>query len=281
MGDMKATYPLSNVRGDTKAFLKAKYNEEFVWNGVGYNENGSVSNLYSPKRDLSLKFMTNYSVERGDKYRTVLAQRAMYEEIEKIIEEEGYGGKIAHLTTPDARYLEESKDLVTFDMESYDMSKPLSNEEIIDKVFRGTYDTSLNLMLDENEEIDYIKLKKICERIAALCPTTYQKKRDFGTRNISLIYFYRLSEEHRQIVVDLFSKEWCTENYYREESTLANMWDNMVRERAETTGFHYLDIYGTKETFYFEILNNAKDISEMSIEAFKNKIENPRIRSLN
>lgn len=250
--------------------LKKKYNEEFEWVGVGTNENESMSNLYAPIRDHSLKFMVGY-MDNEDKYLTVLAQRAMYEEIEKIIKEEGYGGRIAHLTTPDVRY---SDSIVGAEMDivTLDMSKKCNNKEIIDKVFTGTYDTSLSLMLNENEKIDYKKLKRICARISGLCPTNYDKDRNYGTRNETFIYFNRLNEGKRKIVMDMFSREWCTENYFRESSTLANMWDNMERERAETTGFHYLDVFGNRETQYLHICRNKAELETMKVEEFKNLI---------
>lgn len=86
--------------------------------------------------------------DNEDKYLTLLAQRAMYEEVEKIIKEEGYGGKIVYLTTLDARTEDTLNNCLKLDTELADMSVKRSNKEIIDIVFKGTYDTSLNLILD-------------------------------------------------------------------------------------------------------------------------------------
>lgn len=263
---------VNGVVSDGIRELRAKYHEDFVWVDIGKNENGSFDNMYAPARNKTLKFIKSYS---GDKYLAVLAQRAMYDEIEKIIEEEGYGGKIAHLTIPDPRYTVIDIDP---DNNSVDTSKSYTNAEIINKVYKGSFDTILNLLLEPEEEIDYEKMKNISARIQGLITDAYRdfdKERgediELAARNSSVLNFYRLPKEYHGIVIDLFQKNWSAGNYFREEGAFEDMWANLSYEREETDGFHFLDIYCETIAPSLIVIGLEKDIDTISVDILKTK----------
>ncbi|MBF4692652.1 hypothetical protein [Fusibacter ferrireducens] len=251
-------------------FLKNKYNQEFKPALFEYSFNEGRAKYYYPVSDPSLKFA---ATDYGDLYLAVLAQRAMYEEIDKIIEEEGYGGQIAHMSIPNKDNLEMGDE-----KKHYDMSRKYDNRKIVNEVYDGCYDTSLLLLLEEDEEIDYAKLQKISARIQDLFYTNVAKDEENWQRSDLFIYFYTLPKIEQKIVVDLFERDRITETFFRGMTeSIADIYVNMYIVRVETEGFHYLDVRAKKTEFFLNPLGDFETLMSLSKREFEDRVKTTRL----
>ncbi|MBF4692650.1 hypothetical protein [Fusibacter ferrireducens] len=244
------------------AYLKGQYNQDFKPALFEYGFEESLGQYYYPVSDPSLQFA---ATDYGDLYLTVLAQRAMYEEIDKIIEEEGYGGQIAHVSIP------RTIGLTFIQVEKgYDMSQKYDNRTIINEVYDGGYDTNLLLLLEEGEEVDYAKLQQISARIQDLFYTTIFDNQEIWQRSDLFIYFYTLPKVEHKIVIDLFDRDMITETFFRDKTkSIGDIYVNMYITRVETEGFHYLDVRAKKSDFLQRVLGSGQEIRRFTIDEFE------------
>ncbi|GAU77327.1 hypothetical protein [Fusibacter sp. 3D3] len=251
-------------------FLKNKYNQEFKPAFFEYSFKEDRAKYYYSVSDPSLKFA---ATDYGDLYLAVLAQRAMYEEIDKIIEEEGYGGQIAHMSIPNKDNLEMGDE-----NKHYDMSQKYDNRTIVNEVYDGGYDTSLLLLLEEKEEIDYAKLQKISARIQDLFYTNVAEDEEIWYRSELFIYFYTLPKIEQKIVVDLFRRDMITETFFRGMTeSIADIYVNMYIVRVETEGFHYLDVRAKKTEFFLDPLGDFETLMSLSKRDFEDRFKTTRL----
>ena len=224
---------------------KEKYNKEYVF--LWQSKNGSP--LIADKENANL---ISDSTLRRDKFLTLKAQKAIGNKINQIIEEEGGAEFIVQYTAP------RSFDTYELNSFSFDMTSDISDEEFLKKIYPGVYDVSLIYLKDETigiDSIDYEMLYRITSRIK-------KYKEDKSDVNMG-VYFYNLPNEDRPLVLDLFKRDMQTSNYFEEDGGISEIYATMYKTREETDGFHYLDVYGVKESY---ILHLSWDPEEFSRE---------------
>ncbi|GAU75502.1 hypothetical protein [Fusibacter sp. 3D3] len=257
--------------------LEKKYNVALVKADLDYSLKERSCTYYAPENDPTMKFP---ATEIESRCIQIYAQRALYEEIEKIVDEEGYGGKIVHIAIP------RNRDVVIYDENGrgrdpdvfdFDLSLNPDNMSIINEGYKGCYDITLNLLLEEGEEIDYEKLQKITARITDLLKMNYVEGDEPWERERLFVFFYVLPEAEQKIVIDLFQRDMITETYFRERTTLSNIYSDMYYVREETEGFHYLDTRAKKKDFLLWVTGDYKSIINATVESFFEKAKQNKL----
>ncbi|MBF4694600.1 hypothetical protein [Fusibacter ferrireducens] len=257
--------------------LEKKYNVALVKVDLDYSLKERSCTYYAPQNDPTMKFPATEILSRCLQ---IYAQRALYEEIEKIVDEEGYGGQIAHIA------ISRNRDVVIYDENGrgrdpdvfdFDLSLNPDNISIINDGYKGCYDITLNLLLEEGEAIDYAKLQKITARIADLFKVNYVEGDEPWQREDMFVFFYTLPKEEQKIVVDLFKRDMITETYFRERTTLSNIYLDMYYVREETEGFHYLDTRAKKLDFLLRVTGNYDDLMSLSADTFGTRLKRDKL----
>ena len=257
--------------------LEKKYNVALVKADLDYGLKGQWCDYYAPKNDPTMKFPATEILSRCLQ---IYAQRALYEEIEKIVDEEGYGGQIVHIAIPrnrDVKIFDKNGRWSDPDVFDFDLSLNPNNISIINDGYKGCYDITLNLLLEEGEAIDYAKLQKITARITDLFKVNYVEGDEPWKRKDMFVFFYTLPKEEQEIVVDLFKRDMITETYFRERTTLSNIYSDMYYVREETEGFHYLDTRAKKMDFLLRITGDYKSIINRTVESFIKKAKRNKL----
>lgn len=244
-----------------RQFLEAKYGEKFLF--IGESEKQIGKGIYAPVNHLDLKFeMDSYyftELDEKDKYLSVLAQKYLSEEMDRIIKAQGLDGKMAFLIVPHS-----IKDDDT-DMNGCQTAhiKTRSDQlKFLNEVYGGNYDVNLMYLKEADEAVDHAKIKKSIEQVQSLITHPGKGELDEADTRVScFVSFYNMGDEDRRIALKLLKRDRITENYYREQVQFSNLLSNMFIRREETDGFHYLDVYGQKENKEWSIMGKLKPMT--------------------
>lgn len=125
-------------------------------------------------------------------------------------------------------------------------------------------DTEMPNELEYEEEKEYIAriksdlFKKILFPLhEEICFGTGEQINANGDKEISWvkdIYLeaYKVSDYDREVIIDLFKKYPLTEREEKPDLGMADIDSPLFRARAETQGFHYLDVFG-EQIMYSEV----------------------------
>lgn len=164
-------------------------------------------------------------------------------------------------------------DLDNTNRQSYNFGKGYDEKHFIRKGYTGSVDVTLIYLKTEGEETNYKALQdvifKIDEQIGLGLYTDIapEAKKD-GSRKTVDVYSYDIDEYRRKVVVDLFKKHPLTE-YDRNEDQegFSDVFSLDQVTRAETPGFHYLNIFGKS------VLETGSSFSSSDFYRFE---ENPK-----
>jgi hypothetical protein len=182
-----------------------------------------------------------------------MAQKMVTKTVNKIIKSKGYEDRIVVFSTSDNETDTHSEQYNL----KVDFSKIQTEEDEIkfmNEIFPTKMETTIYYLLTEDEKIDYKTLKEIGEDFQAIYPN-YE-----SNVNVFFIYFIRISEENRKIVVDLFKDKDSTEGYFRKRREGINFTD-MFLTRTDHEGFRFLDVYGEQLDFMYWIDNDLKSLT--------------------
>ncbi len=248
-----------------KAYSKAlgeKYNLEFYKDHEGW---------FRAKKYPEIHFDAIWISNEGDKeiiisdhFQTAMVQYLINKRLEKIIKEAGLEDRVVFLVTAESQTATE----YSLARKPYDFGDGFDEEFFLKEGYAGYVDVTLiylddkanrknNLKREELEKQDEEFLKKITESI--LKPlhqqihfgfsksTTYREGSLGDGSTEPHIYKYYVNDYDRKVIVDLFKRYPITE-YERmpDKPGLGDVFSLQYITRAETPGFHYLDIFGEK-----------------------------------
>lgn len=237
---------------DTLQRLKDKYHEEFLpVESIGGTQ--KTGERYASKRYPEVLF-ENGSWSTEDAYLQALSQKLLCDEVYRIIKEEGGEKFIAPLSVPVS-----NDDFIG--KNTYNTVEIPDVKDFLLNAYTGEYQVTLNYLKTSDEEIDYALLQRITNRIHILISSEEK------SRNVVLVYFYDVDESDKTIVTDLFKRDMLTASDFDDRESLMGIYSNMYRDRVETDGHHYLDVYAEK----LEYLLRPSEIFAGTVEEYVKK----------
>lgn len=227
--------------------LSQKYNIEFYRKGYSY---------YAPKDRPDLFFESLQDISAQDYFLSTLYQDILTKKIQKYLEQEGLSDRMVVFVEvePDGYVFEEGG----VSSRSYDMSKEMNEEEFLLNGPQG-YNGSVNVILidlDTGENpLSKERKDKIRNTVQSWVDGGYEYIEDKGGTAVIEGGFryveikrFEIDDYGRKVVVDLFKRYRLTERNRRPNDLgLAGVWSDIYDKRAETPGFHYLDIFAKEE----------------------------------
>lgn len=181
------------------------------------------------------------------------------ERVRRVIEEAGLSDKVVFLVTTEPW----SSDDDTVQSEPYNFGEGFDENYFLKTGYKGEVSLSLIYLdsekpedLDYEEEEDYtIQLER--EMYSKIIFPLHEELRfelgeyvdrngneKFGPYKDVYVKIYNVDDYDRAIIVDLFRKYPLTEREQKPNLGMADIFSPRFRARAETQGFHYLDIFG-------------------------------------
>ncbi len=221
--------------------LKEKYNESFdIMFSIG------KGTYFAPKRNKNLLFS---KIIDKDRYLSVLLQDVLSNMINKRIEEAGASEYITQFVAPGIS-----------NKKSLDVKKALENPQTLIDMFEG--DLTFYYLKTPEEEVNY-------EKIIEVLSSTMSEEDVYHEFVKQYVFIYEVSEEDRQVLVELFKEARLSENYFRDRKGMDTWVSNWAVNRNDSDCFKFLDVFGTKQKMFLNISPVDKTIdSELYIKAY-------------
>lgn len=250
--------------------LRKKYNKEFY-----KTDDRGIS---APKDNPDLYFQAHYLweyEERSDLFLGLMYQYELNKYLQKMVDEVGLTDRVVFLVTTKS-YGEEEGNKYGTNLQPYNFGEGYNPLEFIKNGYFGNVNiTLIYLKNKEDKKIDYESLQELVYKIDELVKIGWhsivrgkdgQKKDsngdstvEYGTRKV-YVYYYDIDDYGRKVIIDLFKKYPLTEHSSDKRVLgLADIYSLSQITRAETPGFHYIDIFATTAEYYDEF---NKDLSE-------------------
>lgn len=244
--------------------LKRKYNEEFI--GI-INLNHEGPSLCAPVEDVSLYFETGIEPENRhqvleDKYVSLLVEKKLRAEVDKILEEVGLDKNVVPVVIP-----MDGDDYMKL---TYRVDQPnkLETFELINGYFDTDICVTLHYVTLENEEIDYEKIRCFYKRLRK-CFDFYEAA-NTGTifRQIDqFAYFYNVgSRDIKDMIISKDKKEYYSSRLYNNKPSLGNIWTSLYRTEDDSDKYLLIPVYGEKQKYILKMV--LEDDSSQSLEEF-------------
>lgn len=253
--------------------LEEKYNKEFFYYIYGFN--------YAPKDNPDLYFSTYYYEEDpiiNDVYLGIMYQYELNKYIRKMIDDAGLTDKVLFLVTTKP-YEDIHNKVVNTNFQKYDFKKGYKPLDFLRNGYNGYVAVTLINLKKEEEKINYKALQDLAFKIDELVGVGIHDERvedenrkpkiKSKTKWINLyVYYYDIDDYDRKVVVDLFKKHPITQHDKAKSVLgLADIYSLSQVTRAETPGFHYLDIYARprligSKIYYSEFTENLNNYIE-------------------
>ncbi len=224
--------------------IEERHNEDIVYL---YENPNNGKEVFALKSDLSLRFEVDIT-HGHSKYPAVMAQKMITKRIRDIVNEHEVSDKIVTFSTVEYQY-KVTSELVKMNIDFKDNVDDL--DFVNNFVPKGTQ-TTLYYLLEIEEEPDYEILKSIIEDYQEVYPD--QEGKYFNV----FVYFVRLPEQKREIVVDLFEDKDQTEYSFLIDKPGLDL-EHMNIVRTDHEGFRFIDIYGEFEDYIFRANKEVKD----------------------
>lgn len=228
--------------------LSQKYNIGFYRKGFYY---------YAPEERPDLFFRASFpSQDQEDYFLSTLYQDILSKKIHQYLEQEGLSDRMTVFVEvePDGDAFNDGG----VSRRTYDMSKEMNEEEFLLNGPQG-YNGSVHVILidlDTGEDpLSKERKDQIMNTIRGWIDGDYEYKpvvggtavAEGGFRNVEIKRF-EIDDYGRKVVVDLFKRYRLTERNRRPDDLgLDGVWSDIYDKRAETPGFHYLDIFAKEE----------------------------------
>lgn len=245
-----------------KEALEKKYNTEFLPMYSGFN-------AYKNNPDLMFE---GYFAEEDvvtDHFQSMMYQHLLNKHIRKMVDEAALSDRVLFFVNTESKH--RSSDGAGSDEEPYDFGENFDEDYFLREGYREVVDITFIYLDDEAVDVEDTKwatvslLKKkffypLHEKISFEHRDTTLQDGTKAEGNIKngYVYIYNMNEADRKVVVDLFRKNALTERAKRPRTEkIADVFSLQYVTRAETQGFHFLDIFGKNKT---RITLNRKDI---------------------
>ncbi len=229
--------------------VMSKYNVELVHLYLGF---------YLYKNNPELMFET-YSVEKDvvvDHFQSMMYQYLLNQRIRKMVDESGLSDRVLFFINTEPKSI--SPDGMGSDEEPYDFGKGFDEDFFLREGYREVVDITFIYLDDEAVDVERSKWATLSmlenkffyplhEQISFEHKDTTLKDGTKAEGNIKngYVYIYNMNEADRKVVVDLFRKNALTERAKRPRlDGMADVFSLQYVTRAETQGFHFLDIFG-------------------------------------
>lgn len=244
--------------------LKRKYNEDFI--GI-INLNHEGPSLCAPVEDVSLYFETGIEPKNEhqileDKYVSLLVEKKLRVEVEKIIEEVGLENNVVPVVIP----MDDDNHMYL----TYRINQPSKVEafELINGYFDSYICVTLHYISLEDEAVDYEKIrcfyKKLRERFNFY---EHQHTGSIIRRINQFVYFYEVnSNEIKDMVLSKNKKEYYLLRFYNRTSNYENIWAELHQTKNDSDSYMLIPIYGQKKKYILK-MNLENDPNE-SLEDF-------------
>ena len=227
--------------------LQKKYKELFE---VGFDS--YLNRRAFPLSNPELKFDATMVPTLSDMYLPVLQQKKMGDAIAQILKEENATDNIVW-------YVETERNLSNLIAPEANSNTVLDNQRragFLNKEYMWRADVLLLYLQTPGEDVDYVKLKRVSNKINHL------------RNGLSLsARFYELSPYLRNVVKDLFYKNPTPDTTFNLDQEHAIQ--TLVLRRTNSEGFRVLDIYGKIIDWYSPIIRNSDE--SVTVETFKTK----------
>lgn len=226
-----------------KKVLKEKYNLEF----------DEAEGWYIPKNNPELFFRSHYDDGYSNHIQETIYQYLANKEVEKQIKEAGLSDNVVFLVTAESdlfRSYDSSSTIAPYNFgEGFDGKDFLKygytgkvyitliylSEEPFDKL-KDDFDVKIKYFNEVKEEL----MNKVVEPLNEVFDFESSPSKGYKT---AYIYLYHVNEYDKKIIIDLFKKHPITEREDDPELELYNVFSLIYKTRAETPGFHYIDIF--------------------------------------
>lgn len=242
----------------SKENLKKKYNIEF-------DEMNHF--LYCPKGKPELFFEATMDAEK-DHFQSLMYQYLLNKKVRKLIDESDLKDRVVFLVTSELDNSNRDGG-ITF---QYDFSKGFDENHFLREGYTG-YAAVNFIYLDDKQAVESLSEDGLIAREEALRKEVKEKlikplheEIEFGKGSyegedgkwyskggIKDAYFttYYVDDYERKVAIDLFKKMPLTERAAKPEArSIAEAFSLEYKTRAETMGFHFLDIFGKKRGEY-------------------------------
>lgn len=235
-----------------------KYKEDFI-GIIDLKEIGP--SMCAPANDISLAFETDG--KGADKYITLLVQKAIYEEVDKILLDVGLYDVVVPIVVP------KDRDIPQILKQKVDYPQQLENEVIINEYFDTYTDITLYYLIDDLKYIDYDKLQNFYLKLDSLfivrgiCPMP--EGPDFEEKNLSCFSFYFRDKNSfvRNVYKEKIISRVLTTKYFEGGADLNNLASAMYITDDNSELSQLIKIYTKKEeqiTDFVYIQGNSKKI---------------------
>lgn len=235
-----------------------KYKEDFI--GIVDLKEIGLS-MCAPANDISLAFETDG--KGADKYITLLVQKAIYEEVDKILLDVGLNDVVVPIVIP------KDRDIPQILKQKVDYPQQLENEMIINEYFDTYTDITLYYLIDDLKDIDYDKLQDFYLKLDSLFIVRgiypMPESPDFEEKNLICFAFYFKDKNSfvRNIYKEKIIPRVLTTKYFEGGIDLNNLASAMYVTDDNSELSQLIKIYTEKEeqiTDFVYIQGNSKKI---------------------
>lgn len=238
-----------------KGALEKKYNTEFLPMYSGFN---AYKN--NPELMFDGYFVDDVVV---DHFQSMMYQHLLNQRIRKMVDESGLSDRVLFFVNAEPKV--RTDDGISADNQPYDFGEGFDEDFFLEDGYNGYIDITFIYLDDEAVDVENTKWATVAMLEKKFFYPLHEEI-EFGTGSyqgadgqwyskggVKDVYFisYHVDDYERKVAIDLFKKTPITERAAKPEArSMADAFSLQYKTRAETTGFHFLDIFGGKGRQY-------------------------------